>query len=102
MTVTELKARIDSGTAPVIVDVREPWEAAICGIPGARLIPLGELPGRLGELDPSAEIVMQCKSGRRSAQAVAMLRDRGFTGAVNLTGGILQWISEIDPSLPRY
>jgi adenylyltransferase/sulfurtransferase len=102
MTVSELKSRIDGGTAPLILDVREPWEAAVCRLPGARLIPLGELPGRLAELDPAAEIVVQCKSGRRSAQAVALLHDRGFARAVNLTGGILSWINEIDPSLPRY
>ena len=71
-SVRELKARIDAGRAPVILDVREPSEAAICSLPGARLIPLGELPRRLGELDPSAEIVVHCKSGRRSAQAVAL------------------------------
>ena len=102
MTVRELKRRIDAGTAPLIIDVREPWEAAICSIPGARLIPLGELPHRLDELDPATEIVLQCKSGRRSARAVGLLRARGFTGAVNLTGGILQWINDIDPSLARY
>jgi adenylyltransferase/sulfurtransferase len=102
MTVTELKARIDAGKPPLIVDVREPWEAAICAIPGAMLIPLGELPRRIGELDPSTEIVVHCKSGARSATAVGLLRAHGFPGAVNLTGGILSWINEIDPSLPRY
>jgi len=107
MTVGQLKARIDAGTAPVILDVREPFEAAICCISGARLIPLGELPRRLelnelGELSRTDEIVVYCKSGGRSARAVALLRDGGFGGAVNLTGGILSWINEIDPSLTRY
>jgi len=102
MTVTALKARIDAGTAPVIVDVREPWEAAVCRIPGALLIPLGELARRTSELDPAAEIVVHCKSGGRSARAVGLLRERGCTGAVNLAGGILSWINEIDPSLPSY
>jgi len=101
MTVTELKARIDAGAAPVILDVREPFEAAICTIPGSRLIPLGELPRRLDELDPSADLVVHCKSGVRSARAVALLRGRGFAAA-NLTGGILAWINEIDPAQPRY
>jgi molybdopterin/thiamine biosynthesis adenylyltransferase/rhodanese-related sulfurtransferase len=101
-SVRELKARIDAGRAPVIVDVREPSEAAICSLPGARLIPLGELPRRLGELDPSAEIVVHCKSGGRSGRAVVLLRERGFTRASNLTGGILQWINEIDGTLSRY
>jgi adenylyltransferase/sulfurtransferase len=98
----ELKARIDTGRAPVILDVREPPEAEICRLPGARLIPLGELARRLGELDPAAEIVVHCKSGGRSARAVALLRERGFTRVSNLTGGILSWINEIDGSLCRY
>jgi adenylyltransferase/sulfurtransferase len=102
MTVGALKSRIDAGVAPVIVDVREPWEAAICRLPGARLIPLGELPRRLSELDPAVELVVYCKSGARSARAVGFLREQGFAGAVNLTGGILSWINEIEPSLPRY
>src|SRR5262249_24679475 len=70
IAVGELKARIDAGTAPVILDVREPFEAAICRIAGARLIPLGELPARLGELDPDADIVVYCKTGGRSSRAV--------------------------------
>jgi len=102
MTVTELKARMDAGRAPVIVDVREPWEAAICRIPGAVLIPLGELPQRIDDLDRAAEIVVHCKSGGRSAQAVALLRARGFARASNLSGGIRRWINEIDPSQPGY
>jgi adenylyltransferase/sulfurtransferase len=102
MTVRELKTRIDAGHAPAILDVREPAEAAICRIPGSRLIPLSELPRRLAELDPAADLVVHCKTGGRSAQAVAMLRREGFARASNLTGGILRWINEIDPSLPRY
>ena len=102
MTVGELKARIDAGRAPVIVDVREASEAAICSLPGARLIPLGELPRRLDELDPATEIVVHCKSGGRSARAVSLLREKGFGRATNLTGGILRWIAEIDRSMPSY
>ena len=101
-TVGALKARIDAGTAPIIIDVREPFESAICCIPGARLMPLGTLPNRLDELDPAAEIVVHCKSGARSARAVGLLRDRGFSRAMNLEGGILSWINEIDPSMSRY
>jgi molybdopterin/thiamine biosynthesis adenylyltransferase/rhodanese-related sulfurtransferase len=101
-SVRELKARLDARRAPVILDVREPSEAAICSLPGSQLIPLGELPRRLGELDPAAEIVVHCKSGGRSARAVALLREKGFTRASNLTGGILSWIKEIDQSLARY
>ena len=102
MTPRELKARIDAGTAPLILDVREPSEAAICGIPGARLIPLGDLRRRLDELDRATEIVVHCKSGARSARATGLLRAHGFARAVNLAGGILRWINEIDPSLPPY
>jgi molybdopterin/thiamine biosynthesis adenylyltransferase/rhodanese-related sulfurtransferase len=102
MTVTDLKRRMDSASAPVILDVREPFEAAICRLPGSVLIPLGELPRRLGELDPRAEIVVHCKSGGRSARAVSLLREKGFPRASNLSGGILSWINEIDQSMARY
>jgi sulfur-carrier protein adenylyltransferase/sulfurtransferase len=102
MTVQQLRARMEAGTAPLILDVREPFEAAICSLPGAVLIPLGELPRRLGELDPNADIVVHCKSGGRSARAVELLREKGFTRAANLSGGILNWIKEIDPALSRY
>jgi adenylyltransferase/sulfurtransferase len=102
MTVKDLKARIDAGSAPIILDVREPSEAAICRLPGAVLIPLGELPRRLGELDPAAEIVVHCKSGGRSARAVAMMREKGYSRAANLSGGILNWVKQIDPTMRRY
>jgi adenylyltransferase/sulfurtransferase len=102
MTVTELKARIDRGDAPVIVDVREPREFEICRIPGAILIPLNQLPARVHELNPADEIVLQCKVGGRSASATAFLRQAGFSRARNLTGGILAWIDQVDPSQPKY
>jgi sulfur-carrier protein adenylyltransferase/sulfurtransferase len=102
MTVARLKARLDAGDRPVILDVREASEAAICRLTGSILIPLGELERRLGELDPRSEIVVHCKSGGRSARAVALLRENGYGRAVNLSGGILKWISEIDTSLTSY
>ena len=102
MTVTELKALIDRGQAPTILDVREPYEHQICRIEGAVLIPMRELPARAHELDPNADLVVQCRSGVRSASATAWLRQRGFTRARNLKGGILAWIDEVDPSLPKY
>ena len=102
MTVLELKARIDRGDAPVIVDVREPAEFEICRIPGAILIPLMQLPTRLNELDRTQEIVLQCKVGGRSAMATALLRAAGFRRAKNLQGGILAWIDQVDPSQPKY
>ena len=102
ITATELKQRIDRGEAPVIVDVREPAEFEICRIPGAVLIPLHQLPSRLGELDPAQEVVLHCKVGGRSANATAYLQRAGFTRARNLTGGILAWIDQVDPSQPKY
>lgn len=102
MTVTELKARQDGGTAPMLIDVREPHEANICRIPGATLVPLAQLPGRLADFDRTAEIVIHCRSGARSARAVAMMREQGFSRARNLAGGVLAWIDQIDPSLPKY
>jgi molybdopterin/thiamine biosynthesis adenylyltransferase/rhodanese-related sulfurtransferase len=102
ITVTELKARMDRGDAPLIVDVREPAEFEICRIPGAVLIPLSQLRARLDELDPAQEIVLQCKVGARGANATAFLKRAGFTRARNLTGGILAWIDQVDPSQPKY
>ncbi len=102
ITVAELKSRMDAGSAPVIIDVREPNEFQICRIPGAVLIPMRELPSRVGELDRDSEIVLQCRSGSRSANATAWLRHQGFGGARNLVGGILEWIDKVDPSQPKY
>ena len=102
LSVRELKARLDAGQPPLILDVREPSEAAICRLPGSRLIPLGELPRRLDEVDRAAEIVVYCKSGGRSERAVALLREKGYGRTFNLSGGILRWINEIDPTMPRY
>lgn len=102
MTVIELKALIDRGEAPTILDVREPYEHQICRIEGAVLMPMRELPARVHELDPNADLVVQCRSGVRSANATAWLRQHGFARARNLKGGILAWIDQVDPSLPKY
>ena len=101
-TVEQLKARIDRADGVFILDVREPQEFQICRIPGSTLIPLGELPKRLGELEGRSEMIVHCKSGVRSAKAVKLLREAGFDGARNLRGGILRWIDAVDPSLPKY
>ncbi|MGE5644542.1 MAG: molybdopterin-synthase adenylyltransferase MoeB [Acidobacteriota bacterium] len=102
MDVTELKAKIDRGDRFVLVDVREPHEYQIGRIPGSKLIPLGELPKRVGELNQADEIVVHCKSGARSAKAVELLKKAGYTNVVNLAGGILAWSDKIDPSVPKY
>ena len=97
-----VKARIDSGEDFQLIDVREPREYQICNIPQARLIPLGELPKRLHELDRSRPIVVHCKMGARGAKAADLLRQHGFNGVLNLTGGILAWSDKVDPSVPKY
>jgi sulfur-carrier protein adenylyltransferase/sulfurtransferase len=100
--VTEVKARLDRGDRFTLIDVREPYEYQIARIPGAQLIPLGELPKRLNELDPAAEIVAHCRSGARSQKAVDLLKQHGFQKARNMTGGILAWSDKVDPSVPKY
>jgi sulfur-carrier protein adenylyltransferase/sulfurtransferase len=97
----DLKARLDRGDRLVVLDVREPQEYQINRIEGSVLIPLGELGQRYGELDPSVEIVAQCKSGMRSAKAAEFLREKGYR-VKNLKGGILDWVDRVDPSQPKY
>ena len=101
ITPRELKARLDRGEDLFILDVREPHEYQICNLQG-HLIPLGELPRRVHELDSSREIVAHCRSGKRSAEAVDFLRKAGFRKIVNLKGGILAWSDEVDASVPKY
>ena len=98
----ELNDLIKSGKAPLILDVRNPEEIAICRIAGSTVIPLPQLAERLGELDPSVPIVVHCKSGARSQKAIALLHQHNFTHVKNLTGGILGWIKDVDPSLAAY
>ena len=101
ITPLELKRRLDAGDKLVILDVREPQEYQINRIPGSVLIPLGEVPRRYAELDTDVEIIAQCKMGQRSAKAADFLRTVGFN-VKNLTGGILAWIDQVDPSQPKY
>ncbi|MGE0407094.1 MAG: ThiF family adenylyltransferase, partial [Candidatus Korobacteraceae bacterium] len=97
----ELKQRLDRGDNLFILDVREPHEYQICNLNG-HLIPLGDLPKRVHELDSSKEIIAHCRSGARSAKAVEFLRQAGFQKVKNLTGGVLAWADKIDPSMPKY
>ena len=101
-TVEQLKARLDRQDSVFVLDVREPQEYQICRIPGSTLIPLGDLPRRLHELDGCDDMIVHCKSGARSAKAVKLLHEAGFKKAKNLRGGILAWIDGVDPSLPKY
>jgi sulfur-carrier protein adenylyltransferase/sulfurtransferase len=102
ITPVELKKLMDEGKAPVLVDVREPHEFEICRIPGSTLIPLGEVPARMNELNTADEIVVHCRSGARSAKAVDFLMKSGFRKIKNLQGGILAWSDQVDPSVPKY
>ena len=98
----EVKQKLDRGDDFMLIDVREPHEYQIARIPGAKLIPLGELPNRLNELDPNADIVAHCKSGGRSQKAVDLLKQNGFKNVRNMTGGILPWSDKVDPTVPKY
>lgn len=101
ITPRDLKARLDRGDDIYILDVREPHEYQICNLQG-HLIPLGDLPRRVSELDSSREIVAHCRSGKRSGEAVQFLQKAGFHKIWNLKGGILAWSDEVDPSVPKY
>jgi adenylyltransferase/sulfurtransferase len=101
ITPRDLKSRLDKGDDLYILDVREPHEYDICNLNG-HLIPLGELPQRVHELDSSREIVAHCRSGKRSADAVDFLQKAGFRKIWNLKGGILAWSDDVDPSVPKY
>ena len=95
MQVEELKRRLDAGDDLFVLDVREPHEYQICNI-GGHLIPLGDLPKRVNELDSSREIVAHCRSGVRSAKAVGFLQQAGFKKVHNLAGGILAWADRVE------
>jgi rhodanese-related sulfurtransferase len=101
---TELAAwRADSTRpAPVIVDVREPWEYALCRIEDSVHVPLGELSARLSELPRDRDVVLVCHHGSRSQHAALLLARNGFNGVHNLRGGIEGWALDVDPSVSRY
>jgi sulfur-carrier protein adenylyltransferase/sulfurtransferase len=101
ITVEELKQKLDNGDNVNVLDVREPHEYEVANI-GAKLIPLGELPERLVELDQDENFVIHCKTGGRSARAVQLLQRAGFQNVYNVKGGINAWSEEIDPSVPKY
>ena len=98
----ELKEKIDRHEDFFLLDVREPSEHAFCSIPKSHLIPLKELPARYEEVDRSKEVVVYCRSGGRSGNAVEYLLRLGFERVKNLEGGILQWSDDVDPTIPKY
>ena len=103
ITATELKQRLDNGEDIQIVDVRESFEVDIAKIPETLHIPLGEVVGRMAEIDPNRETVVHCKGGVRSAKAIEALKRSGFTGnLINLKGGIMAWSNDVDPTVPKY
>ena len=89
-------------TAPVVVDVREPWEFAHCRIDGAISLPLSQLPARLAELPATQDVILVCHHGSRSQHAALFLARNGFARVYNLRGGVEAWAVEVDPAMPRY
>ena len=102
VSVEELKALCDRGAPIVLVDVREPRETAISDLPGSVKIPLGTLPQSLDRIGKEDDIVVYCRSGARSAQAVQFLLTNGYAKAKNLAGGINRWAELVDSSMPKY
>ena len=103
ITATELKQRLDRGDDIQIIDVREQNEYDVARMPGTKLIPLGQVVERRGEIDETRETVVHCKGGVRSARAIEALQRAGYAGKlVNLKGGITAWSNEVDPSVPKY
>jgi adenylyltransferase/sulfurtransferase len=102
ITVEELKQKLDLGENITLLDVREPHEWPISDLPEAIKIPLGQLQQRYSELAQDADLVVYCRTGGRSAQAVQFLQQRGYGKAANLTGGINRWAEAIDLSMRKY
>ena len=98
---TEFVARRERGDELTLLDVREAWELGIANVPGVVHIPMGEVAERLGELDRSREVVVLCRSGRRSLEVARFLQQNGFN-AVNLAGGVLAWSRDLDATIPTY
>ncbi len=104
ISAADLASKIAAGKPAdlVLLDVREPWEYATAKIEGSVLVPMGEIPARLQELDPEGHIVTICHSGVRSMNVAVWLRNQGVEKAQSLRGGIDAWSREIDPNVPRY
>lgn len=103
ISVDSLAHLLQQPRPPVLLDVREPWEAQIASLPGSTLIPMGEVPSRAHqELDPDQPVIVLCHHGARSLNVTMWLRQQGFELAQSLAGGIDQWSRSIDPSVPLY
>jgi len=101
ITPTEFVARRERGESLTLLDVREEWELGVASVPDVVHIPMGEVADRLAELERGREVVVLCRSGRRSLQVANFLQQNGFQ-AVNLAGGILAWSRELDATIPTY
>jgi rhodanese-related sulfurtransferase len=103
ITPTEFLERRQSGADMTLLDVREDWEVELAPVPSPLLhIPMGQIPDRVGELDPKKETVVICRSGGRSMEVARFLAAQGFGSVANLTGGILRWSRDLDPQIPQY
>ena len=102
ITPAEAKQRLDRGEKLLLVDVREPWEAEICRIQGAKLIPMGSIPANVQALDTDDDVICYCHLGMRCLDFAVWLLWQGVNGAKSLAGGIERWSLEIDPQVPRY
>ena len=103
ITASELKSYLEkSQHAPILLDVREPWEYQICHLANSKLIPMSQIMRAVNELDPQQEHVLICHHGVRSQRVGAFLDQAGFSNVVNLQGGINAWAKEIDPRMPTY
>ena len=97
-----MNQRIQSGESPFILDVREEHEVVVAKIEGTSHIPMNQVMARLDEIDPDADIIVQCKTGGRSAKICTLLTEHNFQNVKNLKGGITAWARIIDPSVPLY
>ena len=102
ISVSDLAAHKKAGDDFLLLDVREPDEIATASIPWATVIPMGEIPERVGELPADKPIYVLCRSGARSGRVTQFLNQNGYPDAHNVAGGILAWSREIDPSVPQY
>ena len=102
ITPQELKGRLNTPAAPLLLDVRQDWETKLCRLPNALHIPIEEIEGRTDELDPESEILVYCHAGVRSAAVADYLRQLGFKNVKNLAGGVDAWARTVEPGMRRY
>jgi len=104
VTAKELVTWLDdqATTAPLLLDVREPWEYRLCHIEGSRTMPMSTVPANVAQLEKDTPIVCICHHGMRSMQVASFLEQQGFTDVINLTGGVDAWAAQVDSDMPTY